>query len=73
MKMVNLIISVFDIILFKEEINEGDMIHTGLEEKSEAKVQRRSRMRRRGAAVKKVNRPYDILKKQFDHFLEDLS
>lgn len=59
--------------LFKEHINEGDMIHTGLEEKSEAKVQRRSRMRRRGATKQKANRPYDVLKKQFDHFLEDLS
>ena len=59
--------------LFKDHINEGDMIHTGLEEKSEAKVQRRSRMRRRGATKQKANRPYDILKKQFDHFLKDLS
>lgn len=59
--------------LFKSHINEGDIIHTGLEEKSEAKVQRRSRLRRRGASKQKANRPYNMLKKQFDHFLEDLS
>lgn len=59
--------------LFKEQVNEGDAINTGLEEKSEARVQRRSRLRSRGAARTKVNRPYDMLKKQFNRFLKDLS
>ncbi len=58
---------------FKANVNEGDMINTGLEEKSEAEVQRRSRMRSKGATAQNVNRPYDMLKQQFDHFLMDLS
>jgi|AntRauTorckE5430_2_1112549.scaffolds.fasta_scaffold01355_7 DNA-binding NarL/FixJ family response regulator len=58
---------------FKKEINDGDIIHTGLEEKSEAKVQRRSRIRRRGASAQKANLPYEILRKQFEQFLKDLS
>jgi hypothetical protein len=58
---------------FKKDINDGDIIHTGLEEKSEAKVQRRSRIRGRGASEQKGNLPYEILKKQFEQFLQDLS
>ncbi|MFT5833393.1 MAG: hypothetical protein ACI97N_001020 [Cognaticolwellia sp.] len=59
--------------LFKPYVNDGDIIHTGLEEKSEAKVQRKSRMRRRGASTQKKNLPYQMLKKQFEQFVEDLS
>ncbi|NJN77347.1 MAG: CHAT domain-containing protein [Saprospiraceae bacterium] len=59
--------------LFKTQINDGDIIHTGLAEKSEAKVQRRSRMRNRGAAAQEANLPYEMLKTQFNQFLEDLS
>jgi hypothetical protein len=58
---------------FKKEINDGDIIHTGLEEKSEAKVQRRSRIRGRGASAQEANLPYEILRKQFEQFLKDLS
>jgi len=58
--------------LLKSEINEGDVIHTELKEKSEAKVQRRSRLRSRGAAQQEVKKPYEMLRKQFDHFQEDL-
>lgn len=59
--------------LFKKQVNDGDIIHTGLEEKSEAKVQRRSRIRSRGASAEKANLPYESLKKQFEQFLQDLS
>ncbi len=58
--------------VLKKQVNDGDVIHTELEERSEAKVQRRSRLRSRGAAKKEVKKPYEMLRKQFDHFQEDL-
>jgi hypothetical protein len=58
---------------FKKQVNDGDIIHTGLEEKSEAKVQRRSRIRSRGASAERGNLPYESLRIQFEQFLTDLS
>ncbi len=64
--------------VFKDQILEGDKIHSGLEEKSEVEVKKRSRLRSRRraggnkAAATKANRPYALLETQFVAFEEEV-
>lgn len=63
--------------VLKDQILEGDKIHSGLEEKSEVEVKKRSRMRSRTRAGKskaaaKANRPYALLDKQFQAFEQEV-
>lgn len=66
--------------VFRSEEIEGDRINTGMEEKSESKVRKRSRIRGRGSRSKRggakpspANKPYAMLKRQFEQFKTDLS
>ena len=59
--------------IFKLSANDGDVINTNLEERSEAQVQRVSRLRSRGATMQDVKRPYEMLKMQFMQFKDDVA